>query len=101
MKKKHVFAFGMVFVCFLGLLFLSQSRSNLISPSGQTFKGKPIEAWVNDLIIKDDYQAVLALKEIGADALPYVTPNLKRKSTWSNTLWAMLWPKLPGPIQQK
>lgn len=54
-------------------------------------------AWVDDLIIKDDYQAVLALKEIGADALPYVTPNLKKKSTWANTLWAMPLAKIASP----
>jgi HEAT repeat protein len=64
--------------------------------------GKRISAWVKEALAADDYYRFReTLRPVGAEAVPYLVPALRKKDSRRNAVWVKLWPKLPGIIARR
>ena len=63
-------------------------------------QGQPVSAWVGKALRTGDYQDTQRLHELGPEVVPHLTQALKRRSTFLNTIYVKLWPKLPNRLQQ-
>lgn len=68
------------------------------TPAGPFHAGHSLQHWLKTLHadeITDREQAVLALREIGAPALPALMDDLQQQSSWAEKSYLWLYPRLP------
>jgi HEAT repeat protein len=68
----------------------------------RVFNGKRISVWVKEALATDQYyEFTETFKSVGAEAVPFLIPALRKKDSRLNAAWVKLWPKLPGVFARR
>jgi hypothetical protein len=91
-----------------GVVVLVFALLHLISPTGPVYKGKPVSAWVSVCVLKPGNSfselepEVLAVRNIGSDAVPYLVKATRMKPGFLGSKFYMaLYRRLPARLSQR
>jgi hypothetical protein len=67
-----------------------------------SFEGKAVGEWFHLIVTKpNEVDGRAAFKTMGKKAVPYLTKQLRREPSWTQSVYAKYYPKLPPAIRKK
>ncbi|MBI3416129.1 MAG: HEAT repeat domain-containing protein [Verrucomicrobia bacterium] len=96
--KRHKLLFGLVFVLFLSAFVIATRRKQPAVPD-PVYNGKHASEWAREYVWHFQPEAEDALKQLGADATPFLLPYVDKRDSLLNSLHCGLWTKLPSNIR--
>jgi HEAT repeat protein len=85
-------------VCILSSLEDPKKHGRVVNP---VYKGKPASAWAKDQILNNSFEAAEAIKQTGADAVPFLIPFLHKRDSAFNAAYVKVWPCLPTLVRSR
>lgn len=104
-KRPQDITFGMKTRIRTGILILGVVASSLLlwqllGPRAPSFQGKPLDEWLNRIMVRNFQDTEAALHEMGPEAVPLILARLRKENSRLARAYRRLLPNIPPLIRR-